>query len=62
MGGYTYSRYVSKLVCMNFCIIVVFIVYSSANKWLQFCIMAIGIYFAYISTEKYEVSIYIYTI
>ena len=29
--------------------------YSSANKWLQFFIVAIAIYFAYVSTEKYEV-------
>ncbi|XP_065899110.1 cytochrome b-245 chaperone 1 homolog isoform X2 [Dysidea avara] len=31
-----------------------FVALSTVNKWLQFSIVAIAIYFAYISTEKYE--------
>ena len=54
MGGCTFSRYVRVCMWEPF-IIVMCIDYSSANKWLQFFIVATAIYFAYVSTEKYEV-------
>ena len=36
-------------------IILVILRTLTVNKWMQFSIVAIAIYFAYISTEKYEV-------